>query len=216
MRQIFFPFFPFVLLVLASAILLGGCGDDGSPDPAETDPRKRALGRRSSDMSKEFLKGLVAKMERDYPPTGHDTWALVDDILSHGDNPSKGEFERRLEQTILKALRTKAENIFGAVFVGIDPPDTDDVKFAITNRTGRKVSVVEGVMQIRNTFGSSIASLNLKVNELMDPGSDASCRGHWPLQSGLLDQLAAKDTKYQLRFVATKVIYTDGTVEVFP
>ena len=205
------------VLILTLAIFLSGCGgDDRSPDASETDHRKRALSRRSEQMSAEFLEGLVAKMERDYPPTGHDTWALVDDILSHGDNPSKAEFERRLEQTILKALRTKAENIFGAVFVGRHPPGTDDLKFAITNRTGRKASVVEGVMQIRNSFGSNVESLKLKVNELMDPGGQADCGGHWPVSAGLMDQLSAKDTKYELRFVATKVIYTDGTVEVFP
>ena len=205
------------ILLVTLAILLTGCGsDERSGDPTETDPRKRALARRTGEMSAEFLEGLVAKMERDYPPTGHDTWALVDDILSHGDNPSKAEFERRLRQTILKALRTKAENIFGAVFIGRDPPGTDDLKFAITNRTGRKVSVVEGVMQIRNSFGSNVESLKLKVNELMPPGGDADCGGHWSLPAGLLDQLSAKKTQYELNFVATKVIYTDGTVEVFP
>jgi len=205
------------ILVVTVAILLSGCGgDDRSPDTSETDHRKRALSRRSEQMSAEFLEGLVAKMERDYPPTGHDTWALVDDILSHGDNPSKAEFERRLKQVVLKALRTKAENIFGAVFIGRHPPGTDDVKFAITNRTGRKVSAVDGVMQIRNSFGSNVASLKLKVDKLMAPGGDADCGGHWSLPAGLLGQLSARNTRYELRFVATKVTYTDGTVEVFP
>ena len=205
------------ILVVTLAVLLSGCGgNDRSPDSTETDPRKRALARLTEQMSPEFLDGLVAKMEQDYPSTGHDTWVLVDDILSHGDNPSKTEFERRLKQTILKALRTKAENIFGAVFIGRHPPGTDDLKFAITNRTGRKVSEVEGVMQIRNSFGSNVQSLKLKVDKLMAPGGDVDCGGHWSLPAGLLDQLSAKKTQYQLRFVATKVIYTDGTVEVFP
>ena len=205
------------LLVVTLAILLSGCGgDDRSGDSAETDPRKRALSRRTGRMSREFLEGLVAKMERDYPPTGHDMWVLVEDILAHGDNPSNTEFERRLTRVVLKALRTRAENIFGAVFIGRDPPGTDDLKFAITNRTGRKVSVVEGVMQIRNSLGSNVESLKLKVDKPVAPGGEVYCGGQWSLPAGLMDQLSAEKTRYELRFVATKVTYTDGTVEAFP
>ena len=205
------------ILVVILAILLSGCGgDDRSGDSTETDPRKRALSRRTGQMSREFLEGLVAKMERDYPPTGHDMWVLVDDTLAHGDNPSNTEFERRLTQVVLKALRTRAENIFAAVFIGCDPPGTDDLKFAITNRTGRKVSAVEGVMQIRNSFGSNVQSLKLKVDKPIASGGQAYCGGQWSLPGGLMDQLSAKNTKHELRFVATKVTYIDGTVEVFP
>jgi len=205
------------ILVVTLAIVLSGCGgDDRSENASETDPRKRALSRRTEQISPEFLEGLVAKMERDYPPTGHDMWALADDVLSRGDNPSKAEFERRLTQVVLKALRTRAENIFGAVFIGRDPPGTDDLKFAITNRTGRKVSVVEGVMQIRNSLGSNVESLKLKVDKPIAPGGEAYYAGQWSLPVGLMDQLSDEKTKYELRFVATKVTYTDGTVEIFP
>jgi len=206
------------LLVVTFAILLAGCDRDADRpvDSPDVDHKKQALTRLTEEMSAEFLEGLVAKMERDYPPTGHDMWALADDILSYGDNPSNAEFERRLKKVVLKALRTRAENIFGAVLIGRDPPGTDDLKFAITNRTGRKVSVAEGVMQIRNTFGSNVESLKLKVDKRMAPGGQANCGGHWPVSAGLLDQLVAGDKRYELRFVATKIIYTDGTVEVFP
>lgn len=204
-------------LVVTFAILLTGCGgDDRSPDAAEADPRRRALARRPEGMSAEFIEGLVAKMERDYPPTGHDTWVLADDILSHGDNPSNTEFERRLTRAVLKALRTRAENIFAVVCIGRDPPDTDDLKFVLTNRTGRKVSAAAGVIQVRNKFGSSIESLKLEVDKPIAPGGQAVCGGHWSLPAGLLDQLAAADERYQLKFVATKVAYADGTVELFP
>jgi|GEM_PF-2130770 len=204
------------ILVVTLAIFLSGCADDRSGDSSETDPRKRALSRRTGDMSAEFIEGLVAKMERDYPPTGHDMWVLVDDILARGGNPSKTEFERQLENVVRKALRTRAENIFAAVFVGRDPPGTDDLKFAIANRTGRKVSAVDGVMQIRNSFGANVASLKLKVDKPIAPGGEAYCGGHWSLPAGLMDQLSAENTKYTLRFVAAKVTYADGTIEVFP
>ena len=206
------------LLVVTFAIFLAGCGqgDDPPGDATGADARTRALARRTGEMSAEFLEGLVAKMEKDYPPTGHDMWTLVDDLLSHGDNTSNAEFERRLKQVVLKALRTRAENIFAAAFVGRDPPDTDDLKFAITNRTGRKVSEVAGVMQIRGSFGSTVESLKLKVDKPIAVGGQAYCGGHWTLPTGLLDQLTAKNTRYELRFVAARVLYTDGTVEVFP
>ena len=71
-------------------------------------------------------------------------------------------------------------------------------------------------MQIIRLFGSSVGSLKLKVDKLMAPGGDAACRGHWSLSGALIEELSAKDTKYELRFVATKVTYTDGTVEVYP
>ena len=209
-------------LVVTFAILIAGCGrgDDRDADRPEessgAEARKRALARLPAGMSPEFIEGLVAKMERDYPPTGHDTWALAADILSAGDNPSNAEFERRLRQVVLSALRTRAENIFAVVCIGRDPPGTDDLKFAITNRTGRKASAAAGVIQVRNKFGSSIESLKLKVDKPIAPGGQAVCGGHWSLPAGLLDQLAAADERYQLKFVATKVTYADGTVELFP
>jgi hypothetical protein len=210
------------MLLVAFAIFLAGCGagDDRDTDrtetPSETDPRTRALSRRPEGMSAEFIEGLVAKMEKDYPPTGHDTWTLVDDVLSHVDNPSGSEFENRLKQTVLKALRIRAENIFAIVCLGRDPPGTDDLKFVLTNRTGRKVSAVDGVLQIRSKFGNIIESLKLSVDKPIAPGGELTCGGHWSLRSELLDQLSARDERYQLKFVAAKVTYDDGTVEQFP
>ena len=210
------------MLVITLAIGLAGCGrgDDRNADrggeSSDTDPRTRALARRPDGISPEFIEGLVAKLERDYPPTGHDTWALADDILANCDNPSEAEFENRLRRRVLGALRTRAENIFAVACIGRDPPDTDDLKFALTNRTGRKVSEVAGVIQILNTFGAAVESLKVKVGKPIEPGGQAACRGHWPMPGGLLDQLASADKRYQLKFVAASVTYSDGTVEQFP
>ena len=210
------------MLLVAFAIFLIGCergadrDADRTGDSPDVDPRTQALARRPVGMSPEFIEGLVVKMEKDYPPTGHDTWALVNDILSHGDNPSGSEFEKRLTQVVLKALRVRAENIFSAVCIGRDPPGTDDLKFVLTNRTGRKVSAVDGVLQIRNKFGNVIEALKLRVDKPMPPGGELTCGGHWSLPSELLNQLSARDERYQLKFISAKVTYGDGTVEQFP
>ena len=210
------------VLVITLAICLAGCGREGGRDAdsrgqsPDTDPRTSALSRRPEGVSVDFLDGLVAKLEREYPPVGHDMWALVDDILATGGSPSETEFKELLRQRVLAALRTRAENIFAVVCIGRDPPDTDDLKFVLTNRTGRKVSEVSGVLQVLNTFGAVVESLNFRVDKPIEPGGQAACGGHWPLPSGLLDQLANADKRYQLKFVARSVTYADGTVEKFP
>jgi hypothetical protein len=210
------------MLVVTLAIGLAGCGreDDRQADrpdrPADTDPRTRALGRLPDGMSAEVVEALIAKMKREYPPTGQDMWALADDILANIDNLSDVEFEKSLRQGVLAALRVRAENIFAVVCVGRDPPGTDDLKFAITNRTGRKVSEIAGVIQILNRFGAVVESLKAKVEKPISPGGQAACAGHWPMPAGLLGQLAAADKRYQLKFVARSVTYADGTVEEFP
>jgi hypothetical protein len=209
------------MLLVTFAILLAGCGKGADRDAdraealPETDPRTHALGRRPAGMSAEFIEELVAKMETDYPPTGHDTWTLVDDVLSRGDNLSNDEFEKRFRHAVLKALAVKAENIFGAVCIGRDPPGTDDLKFVLTNRTGRAVSAISGVMHIRNKFGNTIESLKLSADKPIPPGGELVCPGHWSLPAKLLDQLSAQDERYKIVFVAARVTFADGTTEQF-
>ncbi|MDP6635768.1 MAG: hypothetical protein QGG42_12775 [Phycisphaerae bacterium] len=206
-------------LVVIFAVFMIGCGrgdDSNGGESTDPDPKARALARRSEGISPEFLEGLVAKMEQDYPPTGHNTWALVDDLLSVGDRPSPAVFEKRLRQVVLKALRVKAENIFGIVCIGRDPPGTDDLKFVLTNRTGRNVAGVNGVIQVRTKFGNTIESLKLSADKPIAPGGELACGGHWSLPSALMEQLASGDGRYELKFVAAKVTFGDGTVEQFP
>lgn len=204
------------------AIWLAGCGGgddrdaDSREESARADPRTRALGRLPDGMSAEFIERLVAKLKSEYPPTGHDMWVLADDILAHGDNPPNAEFERRLRQRVLSALRVRAENIFAVVFVGRDPPGADELKFVITNRTGRKVAEVSGVVQVLSAFDAKVASLKAGFAKPIGVGGHAAITGHWQLPDGLVEQLAADDDRYQLKFVATSVTYIDGTVEKFP
>lgn len=212
-----------ILVVIMLAVLLAGCGADSSEETTGADARKgaqiargRALSRLTDDMSAEYIEGLVAKMEKDYPHTGYDMWVLADDILSYDDNPSNTEFERRLKHAVLQALRTKAENIFAAVYLGSNPPGTDKLQFVITNRTDRQVSKVVGVMQIRNTVDGNVESMNFKVDKPVDPGRQVVCDTFWTLPTGLHEQLVADDNQYELKFVARKVTYIDGTIEVYP
>lgn len=201
-------------LVILFAIFLAGCG--GSDDAPDDGADAQANAKRPDGMSREFLAGVVERMEKEYPPTGHDIWTLADEVLSHGDNPSNEEFERRLTNAVLAALRVRAENIFAAVCVGRDPPGTDDLKFIVINRTGRPVAAVDGVLQIRSKFGSTVESLKLKIDKPIPPGGQADHRGHWSLPDSLLEQLSEGDKRYQTVFIAGKVTYGDGTVEQFP
>jgi hypothetical protein len=50
----------------------------------------------------------------------------------------------------------------------------------------------------------------------MAPGGEFTGEGHWSLPPNLLDQLTKDDSRYKLKFVASKVTYTDGTVEQYP
>jgi len=202
------------LLVVVLAISFTGCGgDDGAQEP---DPKDQAMARRPQNISSEFVKKLVSEIERDYPPTGHDIWTLVNETLAHPDTVSEPVLEQRLKQTVLKALREKAENIFAVVFIGRDPPGTDDLKFAVINRTGRDVSSVNGVIQVCSSFGAIVQSLKLDLDKPISAGGQLDCGGHWAMPSGLVEKLAEKDSSYKLQFVTSKVTFADGTVEQYP
>ncbi len=203
------------MLLVSLAITLAGCGQ-GDERAEDVDPRTRALARRRDGISPEFIEKLVAKIERQHPPTGHDTWAIVDDVLSHEDTDSANILEQRVTTAVIKALRVKAENIFAVVCLGVDPPGTEDLKFVVANRTGRNVSDVSGVIQVRSSFGAAVESLKFSINEQMAPGGEFTGEGHWSLPPNLLDQLTKDDSRYKLKFVASKVTYTDGTVEQYP
>jgi hypothetical protein len=210
------------MFLVGFAIFLTGCGADQNTEPVkdaadEPDPKAKALARLPEGVSPEFVETLVAKMEKDYPPTGYDTWAIVDDILVDGDIDSAQMLADRLDKRVLDAVRVRAENIFAAVCIGCDPPGTDDLKFVITNRTGRKVLSVDGVIQIRmRSFGNIIESLKLSVDKPMAPGGELACGGHWSLPPAFIDQLSAEDCPYDFKFVASKVVFGDSSVQQFP
>ncbi len=202
------------VLVVALAIVFAGCGGDDTAQ--EPDPKDQAMARRPKNISSEFVKKLVSEIERDYPPTGHDIWTLVNDTLSHPDTVSEPVLAQRLKQVVLKALREKAENIFAVVFIGRDPPGTDDLKFAVINRTGRDVSSLNGVIQVCSSFGAIVQSLKIDLDKPIAAGGRLDCGGHWSMPSGLVEKLAEKDSSYKLQFVASKVTYADGKVEEYP
>jgi len=204
------------MLIIALAAAVAGCGGDGSRRGQEPDPKTQALAGRHKDISREFVEKLAARIEREYPPTGHDAWTLINDVLAHADTSSEEILEQRVIQVVLKALRVRAENIFAAVFVGRDPPGTDDLKFMVINRTGRDVASVNGVIQVRGSFGATVETLKLNIDKPIPAGGELACGGHWSIPSGLIEQLAETDSKYELKYVASKVTYADSSVEQFP
>jgi hypothetical protein len=203
------------MLVVVLAIAFAGCGGDNDNAQAP-DPKDQAMARRPQNISSEFVKKLVSEIQRDYPPTGHDIWTLVNETLAHPDTVSEAVLQQRLTQTVLKALREKAENIFAVVFIGRDPPGTDDLKFAVINRTGRDVSSLKGVIQVCSSSGIVLHSLKLDLDKPISAAGQLDCGGHWAMPSGLVEKLAEKDNGYKLQFVVSTVTFSDGTVEEYP
>jgi len=197
---------------------LAGCGGDSAPteQTPDADPREVAISKRPVGVAPEFLETLAAKMERDYPPTGHNIWTLVDEALSDGGVTSEQQIETRLKQIVQVALREKAAGVFAVVCAGLDPPGSGDLTFVIINRTGRDVSSLNGVIRIDSSSGISLETLAMSADKPLVAGGQLACRGHWSLKSDLIDEISKPDTEYKLTFIVAKVTYADGTVELYP
>ena len=178
--------------------------------------RTLAMNKRlSGGMSVEWLDNLADELNRLFPSRAHNTWSVIDGMLFDAPDLSKEQFARTMIGVVLRARRTRAENIIGAGAIDRVRDGDDELWVSLYNRTGRKLSAVKGTLEIRDQFKDVIETIEIKFDTVIDGRLKLSQDGRWPLGERTWRIIDNPDKGPNLKFVVRQVIYADGKREVF-
>jgi hypothetical protein len=104
----------------------------------------------------------------------------------------------------------------GVEYVGQRETDVGtQLRFRLTNNTGRAIKAFRGGILIYDQSGTQIDGLEAVCDQALDAGASMERSGVWPtVASDTLERLRTSPAEIELRFLVGQIIYADGTREI--